>query len=155
MSDMVIAVLAMALIAVPLMAYTVAMLMRQRRPRAWRPVPGKVVRSWLAETVLPGSENVPAWYVRVLYDYPWEGGTRTASTLNADPHAFRFVSRRRALRCLARWPAGAEVPVYVSHRGEAVLTRRVEWHRMSHYLATGLGGLVALGLTVFLYIALR
>ena len=148
-------VLALAVIAVPLMAYTVVMLLRQRGQRSWRPVPGTVVRSWLAEDVLPGSEAVPVWFVRVVYDFAWQGQACTGSVVHPDPLAYRCTSHRKALRQLARWPAGAAVPVYVAPHGQAALTTRVPWERMSHYLATGLGGALALGLALFVHLALK
>lgn len=149
-------VVVLAAIAVPLMAYTVVMLLRQRRRRGWQPVPGTVVRSWLAEGMLPGTENgVPVWFVRVVYDYVWQGQALTGAVVHPDPVAYRLTSRRRALRHLARWPAGAAVTVYVAPDGQAALTIRVPWERMSHYLATGLGGALALGLALFVHFALR
>ena len=147
---------ALATIAVPLMAYTVVMLLRLRGTRGWQPVPGTVVRSWLAEDMLPGNDGpLPVWFVRVVYDYAWQGQACTGAVVHPDPLAYRFGSRRKALRQLARWRAGTAVTVYVAPDGQAALTVRVPWERMSHYLATGVGGALALGLALFVHFALR
>lgn len=151
MSKGVAALIGLAVIALPLVVYSVVMLLRLRASRDWRTVPGVVVRSWLEETIVPGSERVPAWYVRVIYDYDGAGARRTGTVVNQDPQAYRFPSRRKALRYLARWPAGAPVKVYLAPDGRPALTTRVDWERLSHYLATGLGGLVALACGAALY----
>jgi hypothetical protein len=148
MTQAAVAFIALAVIALPLIAYAAVMLQRLRAWRHWQPTRGVVVRSWLVDTEVPGTDSLPAWQVRVVYE-------RTGSVLSPDPGAYRFTSHRKALRYLARWPAGAEVTVHVASDGRVALTTRVDWERMSHFLAAGLGGLIVLGFGGFLFWTVR
>src|SRR5689334_16557706 len=109
--------LALAAIGVALLAYAARLLWRLRVARGWVPVSGVVVRSWLAETEDLASEGQPVWQLNAVYEFAWEGEPRRGSVVSPDPLAYRFPSHKRALRHLARWPAGAKVLVHVGAGG--------------------------------------
>jgi len=121
------------------------------RPARWPIVRAVITRSNLVEIDIDiGEGSIKGWEPRIQFTYAVGAERRSGSCISLDEKGFQYTNHLSAQRFIARYPVGQDVPLHLSHEGQAALLADVSWNRKSHYLAWGAFGALVFGLAVFL-----